>query len=229
MILTIDGPAGAGKSSVTRMLAERIGFQFLDTGAMYRAVTWAAMQANADLNDEAAILAVARQTNVELHDDRVLVAGDDVSEAIRQPEVTVNVSAIADNVAVRKLLVQHQRKIAEGGNFVCEGRDQGTIAFQDAFCKIFLTASATERAKRRLQQLQESGSFVDYDQVIREQELRDQQDESRPFGRLLKAEDAIEVNTDYKSLDEVVDELESIARSKMAEACTEQASHDDRC
>ena len=217
MILTIDGPAGAGKSSVTRRLAERLGFGFLDTGAMYRAVTWAALHHGVDLADDVALAALASRVRVELNGDRVIVDGQDVSEEIRHRHVTQQVAAIADSLAIRSLMVDTQRTIAATGDYVCEGRDQGTVAFPDAFCKIFLTASAQQRARRRMAQLTSAGHHVALDDVLREQTLRDQQDESRPVGGLVQAADAVEVWTDDKTMDEVVDELERIARAKMAE------------
>ena len=215
MILTIDGPAGAGKSSVTRKLADRLGFQFLDTGAMYRAVTWAAMDATLDFSVEADLLELMKTLDIQLIDDIVLVNGADVTHKIRSREVTLNVSVIADSVPIRQRLIDLQRQMAANGNYVCEGRDQGTVAFPDAFCKIFLTASPAQRAQRRMDQLAATGQFVDYDQILREQAIRDRQDKSRPFGALAIAADAIEVNTDYKTMDEVVHELEVIAREKL--------------
>jgi cytidylate kinase len=216
MIVTIDGPAGAGKSTVTRQLAQRLDFEFLDTGAMYRAVTWSAMQRGIDLNDQAALQKIAEEIEIAFEDDQVLVDGENVSEAIRQPEVTRNVVKIADAPAVRERLVQLQRRVAESGNFVCEGRDQGTVAFPDAFCKIYLTASSHSRAIRRAEQLAESGQYVDFDQVVREQDLRDRQDLNRKVGRLMKASDAIEVDTDHQSLEQVVARLVSIVKARMA-------------
>ena len=216
MILTIDGPAGAGKSSVTRKLAERLGFQFLDTGAMYRAVTWAAMEAATDLNDEPSLIRLVESLDLQLSDDAVIVNGLDVTDKIRQREVTLKVSAIADSIPIRQHLVELQRRIVATGDYVCEGRDQGTVVFPDAVCKIYLTASPEQRAQRRMDQLIAAGQFVDYDQILREQAIRDRQDESRPFGALARAEDAVEVNTDHKSMDEVVGELEQIAREQFA-------------
>lgn len=215
MIVTIDGPAGAGKSTVTRMLAQELGFQCLDTGAMYRAVTWQAMQAGVDLTDETALQQIAANLVLSFDGERVLVGDRDVSEDIRTPEVTRQVSKIADAVSVRSELVELQRRIANSGDFVCEGRDQGTVAFPDAFCKIFLTASATSRAERRSEQLQAAGHYVDFDQIVREQKTRDQQDRSREVGRLQKAADAIEVNTDHYTIDEVVAELVRLVRERL--------------
>ena len=216
MIVTIDGPAGAGKSTVTRLLAKRIGFQFLDTGAMYRAVTLVALREDANLDDPAVLIRVARSISLIFKDDQLFVDGVDVSTEIREPYVTRSVVKIADQPEVREYLVQLQRQIASTGNYVCEGRDQGTVAFPDAFCKIFLTASPHSRAIRRAEQLQTAGRYVDFDQVVREQEIRDRQDASRPVGRLQKARDAIEVNTDHQTLDEVVDTLEKIVREKIS-------------
>jgi cytidylate kinase len=215
MIVTIDGPAGAGKSTVTRLLAEQLGFQYLDTGAMYRAVTWAAMDRGVDLGDAAALAALARAINIAFDADEVFVDGRNVTREIRAPEVTRNIVFAADAVAVRRHLVELQRQIAETGNFVCEGRDQGTVAFPNAACKIYLTASAHHRALRRIGQLDQLGVSVNYDAIVQEQQRRDQEDLNRPVGRLQKAEDAIEFDTDNKTIAEVVSALLVIIRNKL--------------
>lgn len=215
MIVTIDGPAGAGKSSVSRVLASRLGFQFLDTGAMYRAVTWAAMQQGISLDDDDALDDLAARIQIAFGEGEVLVDGQIATEQIRDPEVTRNVSAIADNAQVRKHLVRLQREYAKYGNYVCEGRDQGTVAFPNAFCKFFLTASPEQRARRRADQMKASGRKVDELQLLDQQNERDQRDCNRPVGRLLQADDAIVVNTDDMTFDEVVGHLEAIVREKM--------------
>jgi cytidylate kinase len=212
MIVTIDGPAGAGKSTVTRLLAQRLGFDFLDTGAMYRAVTWSAMQRGFDLSDQDALVVVAKEIQLDFEDERVLIGTQDVTKEIRERNVTRNVVFVADAPQVRAHLVDLQRRIAATGDFVCEGRDQGTVAFPNAFCKIYLTASSNSRALRRVEQMQSSGQYVDFDQIVREQDVRDEQDLTRKVGKLQKAEDAVEVNTDQQSLEEVVDCLEKIVR-----------------
>ena len=218
MIIAIDGPAGAGKSTVTRLLAERLGFQFLDTGAMYRAVTYVALRDSVALDDTDSLASIAKQIDLRFEGDEVFVDGENVTAAIRTPEVTRKIKSIADAVEVREHLVALQQKIASTGDFVSEGRDQGTVAFPDATCKIFLTASTKFRAIRRSLQLQEQGISADVEQVIDEINARDYNDENRKVGRLLKADDAIEVNTDNKTVNDVVDELEQIAKEKMVDA-----------
>jgi len=215
MIIAIDGPAGAGKSTVTRKLAERLGFSFLDTGAMYRAVTWAAIDRKVDFSDCDALLVLVADLDIALDGESVFVEGQDVSAEIRLPQVTRSIYHVADHPGIRDILVQLQRKIATQGNFVCEGRDQGTVAFPDAFCKIYLNASPQFRAMRRVAQMETAGQYVDFDQVVAEQSLRDQRDLNREVGRLMRADDAIEVNTDNQSIAEVVNELERIAREKI--------------
>jgi cytidylate kinase len=216
MIVTIDGPAGAGKSTVARALALRLGYHFLDTGAMYRAVTYAAMQKGVDLGDSAELAALASRLEIELVGEHVLVDGQNVSQSIRTGEVTAAIHYAADNPEVRKTLVRLQRKSASDLDLVTEGRDQGTVAFPDATCKIFLTASTDERAKRRRAELESRGQTISLSEVRITQERRDKQDTNRQVGPLVKAEDAIEVCTDGMTPTEVVDHLESLARKRMA-------------
>lgn len=218
MIVTIDGPAGAGKSSVAKLLAEELGFSYLDTGAMYRAVTWSILrQGVAPENVEAAADA-ANKINIRFEGDEVFVDRHNVTLAIRSDEVTQNVSPVADNPLVRQRLVEMQREIAKNGNYICEGRDQGTVAFPDAICKIFLVATAEARAERRVRQLTQQGLEADFQQILVTQTDRDHRDSSRPIGRLIKADDAIEVDTDNRTLTEVTDFLANIIRQKIAES-----------
>jgi cytidylate kinase len=214
MIVAIDGPAGAGKSSIASRLAERLGFAFLDTGAMYRAVALAAFRGGLGQGNEVAIARLAEILTIEFDGKRTLLDGEDVSTAIRSVEVSAAVHLAADNVAVRQRLVDLQRQIAAGRDIVTEGRDQGTVAFPDAECKIFLTASREERARRRFEELSNRGELVTFDEVLAQQDERDRRDESRPVGRLLKADDAIEVPTDALTLEQVVERLEQIVRHK---------------
>ena len=213
MIVTIDGPAGAGKSSIARRLAERLGFHFLDTGAMYRAVALAALRRGLTAKDTDAIAGLARAMAIEVLDDRVEMDGEDISRLIRTSDVSAAVHLAADNIAVRERLVELQRRIAAGRDIVTEGRDQGTVAFPQAECKIFLTASPLERARRRFAELAERGESVKHDEVLAQIQERDERDATRPVGALRKAADAQEVVTDGLTLDQVVAELEAIVHS----------------
>ena len=229
MIITIDGPAGAGKSTASKMLAGRLGFQFLDTGAMYRAVTYAAMKSNVPLDDQDALASLAAEIQIAFLDKRVLINGRDVTEEIRTPEVTNNVVAIADSPKVREELVRLQQEIAKHGNYVCEGRDQGTVVFPNSRCKFFLTASSEQRAIRRVEQLTKAGLSANFDEIVAQQDLRDKQDYERPVGQLKKADDAIEIDTDHKTIGEVVDELETIALLRMKSAAEPAKDNDEIC
>jgi cytidylate kinase len=217
MIITIDGPAGAGKSTVARALARRLGFRYLDTGAMYRAVALAGMRRGLEWDCPDELAALARGLRIELAGDRILLDGEDVSEAIRSSEVTAVTRFAADNRDVRRHLVELQRAVADRHDMVTEGRDQGTAVFPDAPCKIFLTASPRQRAMRRLADLDAQGETKTLDEVLSDLNRRDQQDASRPVGPLVAAPDAVEVFTDGMSVEQVVDCLESIVRDRRAE------------
>jgi CMP/dCMP kinase len=213
MIVTIDGPAGAGKSSVARELARRLGFQFLDTGAMYRAAALAALQAGLSDNDADAIAKLAERLAIEFRGDQVLLDGEDVTREIRTSKVAAAVYLAADNPRVRARLVDLQRQIAGSQDTVTEGRDQGTVAFPNAECKIFLTASPQERARRRHAELAARGEKVSLDEVLAQQSERDRRDAIRPVGALVKAADAVEVLTDGLTAERVVARLEEIVRT----------------
>jgi cytidylate kinase len=217
MIVTIDGPAGAGKSTIARALARRLGFRFLDTGAMYRAVALAALERRLAWDDPAALAALARQIRLEVSDVRVAIDGKDVTAAIRTSEVTGVTHYAANNPLVRAHLVELQRQAAGNDSIVTEGRDQGTVVFPQAECKIYLTASPEERARRRTQQLADQGEAASLDDVLRRQNQRDQRDAGRAVGPMIAAEDAVEVSTDGLTPGEVVDRLEELVRAKIKE------------
>jgi cytidylate kinase len=214
MLVTIDGPAGAGKSTVARRLAERLGFAILDTGAMYRAVTLRALERGISPDDAESVTRLAEELDLDLSAGAVLVDGRDVTQEIRAPRISEHVSSVADHPGVRKRMVKLQREIASKGDFVCEGRDQGTVAFPDADVKIFLTASIANRSHRRWQELRESGFSVDVAEIESQQIERDRRDAVRPVGALRPADDAIVVDTDQMDIDQVVDKLESIVRQR---------------
>lgn len=215
MIVTIDGPAGAGKSSTARLLAERLGFRFLDTGAMYRAVAWAAVERQVALDQPAALADLVRSLKIEYRDHCLFLDGRDVSREIRTAEVTSVTHYAANNPEVRQHLVELQRQAAGTDDLITDGRDQGTVVFPQAQCKIFLTASAEERARRRLQEMQARGEETTLEAVLADQQQRDERDASRDVGPLLPAIDSLIVCTDGMQPDEVVDHLEMLVRNRM--------------
>jgi len=216
VIVTIDGPAGAGKSSVAKMLAKRLGFRFLDTGAMYRAIAWAVRRDRLPTDDVERLEGFARGLQIKVGDGRVLLNGEDITNKIRNSEITALVKPIADHPGIRRHLIDLQRQIADGISVVTEGRDQGTIAFPHSDCKIFLTASPDERARRRHADLLGKGEEIDLREVLQQQTERDERDSAREFGRLEPAVDAVSICTDGLSIEQVVNRLERLVRERMA-------------
>ncbi len=207
MIITIDGPAGAGKSTVAKAVARRLGFRFLDTGAMYRAVALAGLHTGVDWSEPDELARVAEGLHIEVDGERTRLDGEDVTDAVRQPNVTAVTRYAADNPRVRDRLVQLQRELAAGRDVVTEGRDQGTVAFPDADRKFFLTAGPAERARRRLRDLERQGEAASFEEVLADQQRRDREDAARPVGPLRRAPDAVEICTDGMTFDAVVDRL----------------------
>jgi cytidylate kinase len=203
MVVAIDGPAGAGKSTVARALARELGFTYLDSGAMYRAVGLMTLRNGGAASDQ------AERLELELG-DRVIANGEDVTEAIRAPEVSEAASKVATNPKVRAAMVEKQRELMSEGDWVAEGRDIGTVVAPDAELKVFLTASPEERARRRAEEL-----GTDVETVLRDQTLRDAQDSEREHSPLERAPGAVELDTSGLSLDEVVERLAGlVARAR---------------
>jgi cytidylate kinase len=219
LVITIDGPAASGKSTVARLVAKKLGAGFLDTGAMYRAVTLAAIRAGVDLSDEKKLLGVMRTSKFQFSVKdglmKAAIDGVDVSDEIRSPEVTEKARYIASAVKVREKLVQMQRQFAAGEKkIVTEGRDQGTVAFGDADIKFYLTADVRERARRRQAELADKGESKSVEEIQKAIEERDKSDQTRTMGPLKPADDAIIIDTTDLSIEEVVEKILGFVKTK---------------
>lgn len=218
-VIAIDGPAASGKSTLALRLARQLDFLFFDTGVMYRAVTLAALIAGVSIDDEDACVVLAQKTVIDLlppsEDDTrtsdVVVDGIDQTWAIRQPEVEGNVSVISAYAGVREALTKQQRRIGSRGNIVMVGRDIGTVVMPDADLKVFLDASAEERAKRRYLEAKSRGDDLDYEVILDAMRKRDQIDSNRDVAPLKAADDAIVVDSDGKDADEIFDEVKKLS------------------
>lgn len=217
--ITIDGPAGAGKSTIAKMIAERLGFLHIDTGAMYRAITYQAMQQQISLDNEDDLAELAAVTTIDMvqmadGEKKIYCNKVDVSKEIRDPIISINVSKVAICSKVRQELVRMQRELAQNNDVVMDGRDAGTVILPDAECKIFLTASLEERANRRYLELQERGFNDDLDFVKKDLARRDYIDENRKASPLKPARDAVIVDTTYLNPEDVIAEILCIYQQK---------------
>ena len=217
-VIAIDGPSGAGKSTIAKRLARQLGYIYIDTGALYRAMGWQAKRDGVDPSDEGALTRLCAGTDVTIRHDadgqRVLVNGIDVSDDIRTPEMGMLASAVSKSPAVRARLLTLQRGLGDAGGVVMDGRDIGTVVFPRAEAKFFLDASAEERGRRRWQELKEKGMDVDLDAITAEIRARDLQDSSRAIAPLKRAEDAQYVDSSMMTIDGVVEAMLSLIKGK---------------
>jgi cytidylate kinase len=218
-ILAIDGPAGAGKSTVAKRLAKVLGFLYMDTGAMYRALALKIMDRGIDPGDTEKVRRILQETKIELADDggqsRVRLDGDDVSDRVRAPEVSQLASKVSTLKVVRDQMVGLQRAMATAGGVVAEGRDIGTVVFPNAEVKIYLDASADERARRRAEEIKARGGNVSWEQTLTETIERDKRDQERAVAPLRKADDAIVIDSTSMEADQVVRRIEQEIRARM--------------
>jgi cytidylate kinase len=203
-VIAIDGPSGVGKSTTAKLVASELGWQYLDTGGMYRTAALALRRASATLDDRSALENVLTSLKIEQCGTSFFLDGEDVSTAIRTPELSQLASAVATDARVREVLVSQQRRIGQSGGWVVDGRDIGTVVFPDACCKIFLTATPEARAERRMKELNAKGEKADFQAVLEDQLRRDHQDMNRAVSPLRKADDAMELDSSAMNVAEVV-------------------------
>lgn len=222
LIIAIDGPSGAGKSTLSKVLARRTGYTNIDTGAMYRSVALLAYREQIDLDDEQALGQLCERLSIEFireqEQERVFVNGEDVSQQIRTPEVSLLTSKVAAQPVVREAMVRLQRQMGEQGGVVLEGRDIGTVVFPNADVKFFLSATAEERGRRRYEELRAKGIDVDLQQTIAEVEERDAADSAREHAPLKRAEDAIDIDSTRMSIEEVLDLMLQVIAERQQES-----------
>jgi cytidylate kinase len=215
LIIAIDGPSGAGKGTVARAVAARLGYRHVDTGAMYRAVAWKALQDGIDLQDERGVAAIGSRAVFDLEGGRVVIDGDDVAQAIRTPEIDAAATAVARHPAVREILVRRQREMGAGGAIVMEGRDIGTVVFPNADVKIYLDASAEERARRRATDpAHAASSGTGLNEVATALAERDRSDSTRAVSPLTQAADALVIDTTGVPIDSVVERVLAVVETR---------------
>lgn len=212
LVIAIDGPAGAGKSTISKLIAKNLGINYIDTGAMYRAITYKCIKEDIDVNDIQRVVDLCSRTDVDFVDNYIYLDGQRLNEEIRTLQVSSRVSDVAKIPQVREFLLEKQREIGKRSDVILDGRDVGTHIFPDAKYKFFLNASAQERGRRRYQELIDKGQSVVLEEIIEDIKKRDYIDSTREVAPLVKADDAIEVNTTSMTIDQVVTYISDIVR-----------------
>ncbi|GAA0091027.1 (d)CMP kinase [Paraclostridium bifermentans] len=207
LVIAVDGPAGAGKSTIAKIVADKMNINYIDTGAMYRAITYKVLQSGIDINNENEVIEIAKKSEIDFKDNNIYLDGKILKEEIRTPEVSHNVSNIAQIKDVRHLMVDVQRDIGNKSSVILDGRDIGSYVFPNADYKFFLVASSKERGERRYKELIKKGYNTTLEEVINDVIRRDEIDSNREFAPLVKANDAIEIDTTGKSIDKVVESV----------------------
>ncbi len=219
--IAIDGPAASGKSTTARRVAQKLGYLYIDSGAMYRAVTLLALRKGIDVHDAAAVARIAREADIRFRSDGapgqtvIYLNGEEVSREIRTPDIDRNISPVAANPQVREILVRKQQELGRHGGVVMDGRDIGTVVFPQAELKVFMQASAEERARRRQKELAQKGIEVPLEQILQEIRRRDWEDMNRTHGPLKKAPDALELDTTHLTIEEQVEQIVKWARERI--------------
>ncbi|MDU3802839.1 (d)CMP kinase [Paraclostridium bifermentans] len=207
LVIAVDGPAGAGKSTIAKIVADKMNINYIDTGAMYRAITYKVIQSGIDINNENEVIEIAKKSDIDFKDNNIYLDGKILKEEIRTPEVSHNVSNVAQIKDVRHLMVDVQRDIGNKSSVILDGRDIGSYVFPNADYKFFLVASSKERGERRYKELIKKGYNTTLEEVINDVIRRDEIDSNREFAPLVKANDAIEIDTTGKSIDKVVESV----------------------
>ena len=207
LVIAVDGPAGAGKSTIAKIIADRLNINYIDTGAMYRAITYKCLKNNIDINNEEEVIKIAKNTEIDFRDNNLYLDKEVIKEEIRTMEVSNNVSNVAKIKEVRYLMVDVQREIGQRNSVILDGRDIGSYVFPNADYKFFLVATPEERGMRRFKELTENGYETSLEEIIKDIIKRDEIDSNREFAPLVKADDAIEIDTTGKSINEVVESV----------------------
>ena len=207
LVIAVDGPAGAGKSTIAKVIADKLNINYIDTGAMYRAITYKCLQNNIDINNEDEVIKIAKNCEIDFKDNNIYLNGNILKDEIRTMEVSNNVSNVAKIKEVRYLMVDIQRNIGKMSSVILDGRDIGSYVFPNADYKFFLVATPEERGNRRYKELINKGYDVNLEEIIKDIIKRDEIDSNREFAPLVKAEDAIEIDTTGKNIDEVVNSV----------------------